>query len=328
MKCDAVWVVKPNEVEIRPVEVRDEPLADEVQIDVKVCGLCAWDSYLFQGISGPGDPPYPIGHEAAGVITKVGSLVTDFKVGDKVAVCSGTDSQEMAKVVNNKAAGVCRLPDTLTNWADAVYEPTCCVVNLLYKSDIQPGDRVVLVGCGYMGSLTLQGLVNGSCAGYISVFEKRPERRELAKKLGADFVFDPYSAEGKKHIEEIAAAGGADVVIDFGASETGYEVATAVLKDKPGKLVLGSWHRHEMKFDGTRWHMGGVTVYNLSPMSNAHYFDLVPRCATLIDKGVYNPGSLVSHVVHYKDAKLADIFEKSISKEDGYMKAVISFEDK
>jgi threonine dehydrogenase-like Zn-dependent dehydrogenase len=325
MKCDAVWVVEPNKIEIRPVEVHDEPRADEVQIDVKACGVCAWDSYLFQGISGPGDPPYPIGHEAAGIVTKVGSLVTDFKVGDRVSVCAGTDTQEMAKIVNNKAAGVCHLPDTLTNWADAIYEPTCCVVNLLYKADLQPGDRVVLVGAGYMGLLTLQGLLRGSCAGYVTVLEKRPERREMAKELGADYVFDPYSAEGKQHIEQLVAQGGADVVIDFAASESGYDIANTVMKDLPAKLVIGSWHRHDMTFDGTRWHMSGNIVYNLSPMSNAHYTDLVPRCATLIEKGVYNPGSLVTHVVNYKDPNLAEVFKKSISKEDGYMKAVITF---
>lgn len=325
MKCDAVWVVEPNKIEIRPVEVHDEPLADEVQIDVKACGVCAWDSYLFQGISGPGDPPYPIGHEAAGIVTKVGSLVTQYKVGDKVSVCSGTDSQEMAQIVNNKAVGVCRLPDTLTNWADAIYEPTCCVVNLLYKADIQPGDSVVLVGAGYMGLLTLQGLINGSCAGYVTVFEKRPERREMAKKLGAHHVFDPYSPEGKQHIEQLVAKGGADVVIDFSASESGYDIANTVMKALPAKLIIGSWHRHDMTFDGTRWHMSGAIVYNLSPMSNAHYSDLVPRCGILVEKGVYNPGSLVTHVVYYKDPNLADVFKKSISKEDGYMKAVITF---
>lgn len=57
MKCDALWVTQPNHLEIRPLEVRDEPLADEVQIAVKACGLCAWDSYLFQGISSPVPPP-------------------------------------------------------------------------------------------------------------------------------------------------------------------------------------------------------------------------------------------------------------------------------
>lgn len=325
MKVDAIWVAEPNKLEIRPLEVT-EPRPDEVQIDVKACGLCAWDSYLYQGISGPGPTPYPIGHEAVGVVTKTGSGVTRLKVGDKVSVCSGTYTTEMAKVINNRESGVCKLPDDTTDFARAVYEPTACVVNLLYKTQLAPGDRVVLVGAGYMGLLTLMGLLRGSCAGFVTVFETRADRIAMAKKLGADFVFDPYSAEGKRHMAEIVAAGGADVVIDFAATQSGYEVATSVLKDQSGKLVLGTWHRHEMQFDGTRWHMGGVTVLNLSPMSNPHYADLVERTATLVRKGVYTPGELVTHIVHYKDAALADVFQKSISKEDGYMKAVISFE--
>lgn len=86
MKTEGIWVVKPNEIEVRELEVRDEPRADEVQIDVKACGVCAWDSYLFQGVSGPGDPPYPMGHEAAGIVTKVGELVRGFKPGDNAHV--------------------------------------------------------------------------------------------------------------------------------------------------------------------------------------------------------------------------------------------------
>lgn len=326
MKTEGIWVVKPNEIEVRELEVRDEPRADEVQIDVKACGVCAWDSYLFQGVSGPGDPPYPMGHEAAGIVTKVGELVRGFKPGDKVAVCSSTDSQQMANVVNNKAAGICRLPDSLMNWADTIYEPTTCVVNLLHKSEIQPGDSVVLVGAGYMGSLTLMGLVNNSCAGYVTVFEKRPERRERARQLGADFVYDPDSDGGRAACETIRAQGGADVVIDFAASVSGYELACSLVKKQPGKLILGSWHRHEMTFDRTRWHLGGVTIYNLSPMSNRHYFDMSARTGVLIEKSAYRPGSLVSHVVHYKDPALKALFEKSITKEDGYLKGVILFD--
>ena len=75
MKCDALWVVEPKHLEIHPLEVRDEPNPDEVQIDVKACGLCAWDSYLFQGISAPGPMPYTFGHEAVGIVTKVGNKV-------------------------------------------------------------------------------------------------------------------------------------------------------------------------------------------------------------------------------------------------------------
>ena len=82
-----------------------------------------------------------------------------------------------------------------------------------------------------------------------------------------------------------------------------------------------------MTFDGTLWHMSGLTVYNLSPMSNKHYTDLSDRTADQIARGVYTPAELVTHVVNYRDPHLEDIFRKSITKEDGYLKGVITFDD-
>ena len=328
MKCDALWVAEPNRLEIRPLEVRDEPLADEVQINVKACGLCAWDSYLFQGISSPGPTPYTFGHEAVGIVAKVGAQVQKFKVGDKVAVCnSGKESKQMAKVVNNAAAGVTKLPDDTTDFARSVYEPANCVVNLLYKLHIAPGDHVVLVGAGYMGMLTLQGLMHGSAAGRVTVFETRADRRAMAEALHPDCVLDPESEEGQTKIKDIYAEGGADVVIEFSASESGFAVANQVIGHRGAKFAIGSWHRHNMTFDGTKWHMSGITVYNLSPMSNKHYLDISDRTGLLIRQGVYDPASLVTHIVHYTDPNVEDVFRKSITKEDGYLKAVIRFED-
>ncbi|MDC7290588.1 alcohol dehydrogenase catalytic domain-containing protein [Blautia schinkii] len=327
MKTEAIWVTKPFHVEVQPLEVADEPLADEVQIETKACGICAWDSAMYQGITGPGDPPYAIGHEAVGIVTKVGSLVTDYKVGDKVAVCSATYNVQMAKVVNNKATGVCHLPDDLENWADAVYEPTCCVVNLLGLSEIEPGDRVAVVGCGYMGALTIMGLINGSEAGEIIVFETREDRRELARELGVKKVYGLKPDGEFEGFEELKADGGADVVIDFTTGEAGFAFAQKCLRPQAGKLIVGSWHRQNLTIDATNWHLGGITVKNLSPMSNPHYHDMIPRTATLVEKGVYQPGKLVSHVVNYKDAQLNHIFEISISKEENYMKGVVTFDD-
>jgi threonine dehydrogenase-like Zn-dependent dehydrogenase len=323
MKCDAVWVVEPNKIEIRPIEIPDEPAWNEVQIEVKACGVCAWDSYLFQGISAPGPIPYAIGHEAVGIVRKAGGGVKDLKPGDKVYTANGGNTQ-MSQYINNPASGAAKIPDDVTDYAKWVIEPTCCVVNLLNHANIQPGDRIAVVGAGYMGLLTLMGLTRGSHAGYITVFEVREDRRKMAEKLNPDFVFDPYSEEGKKHIREINDGGGADIVIDFAGSESGYEVSSSVLKDRAGKLILGTWHRHNMKFDGTRWHLGGVTVLNISPMFNPFYNEtIVRRTAVLVEKGIYTPAELVTHAANYKDC--TDVFLKSISKEDGYMKGVVTF---
>jgi len=322
MKANALWIVEPNKMEVRPLEVT-EPNYDEVQYKTKACGLCCWDSYLYQGISAPGPIPYVIGHEGVGIIEKVGSDVKGLKPGDKI-FCSGGSNEMMATHVTVKPRFVVKLPDETDDWVAAVTEPTTCVVNLLFQTHIEPGDHVVLIGAGYMGTLTLMGLTRGSQAGRITVFEIREDRRKAAMEYQPDEVLDPESAEGKKVIDEIIAKGGADVVIEFSAAKSGFELANKLFK-MAGKLVIGSWHRTPMEFDGTRWHMGGVTVYNLSPMANPHFTEILPRTYELIKKGVYEPGKLVTHVANYKDCK--DVFLRSIDKKDNYMKGVILFDD-
>lgn len=322
MKCDAVWVAEPNKIEVRPVEIADEPGFGQIQVEVKACGVCAWDSYLFQGVTGPGPTPYPIGHESIGIIRKIGEGVTGFEVGDNVFLGAGSNEM-MSQYLNIIAAGAAKLPETIDDWSKWIIEPTCCVVNLLNKTQIEEGDTVALVGCGYMGLLTLMGLLRGSQAGKVIVFEKKPERRALARQYGAGLVYDPYDEEGQEAIRELKAKGGADVVIEFSASNSGFELANELIRYEAGKLTIGSWHRHEMTFDATKWHLGGLTVYNLSPMSNRHYTDVMKQTKAMVDKGVYTPQDLVTHVADFRDCQT--IFEKSVSKEDGYMKGVITF---
>lgn len=44
MKSDALFITEPKKMEIRSIDI-PEPAWDEVQIEVKACGVCAWDSY-------------------------------------------------------------------------------------------------------------------------------------------------------------------------------------------------------------------------------------------------------------------------------------------
>jgi Zn-dependent alcohol dehydrogenase len=53
MKADALWIVEPNKMEIRPFEV-NEPKFDEVLFKTMAGGVCCWDAYLYQGFSAPG----------------------------------------------------------------------------------------------------------------------------------------------------------------------------------------------------------------------------------------------------------------------------------
>jgi threonine dehydrogenase-like Zn-dependent dehydrogenase len=309
--------------EVRPVPVGKVGPYD-LLIETKACGVCAWDAKLFHGVTAPGPYPYVIGHEGVGVVREVGPLVKGFSVGDKV-FCSSGGNEMMCQYFVQNAACTAKLPPETEDWAKAVLEPTVCVVNLLEKSGIRPGDHVVVVGAGYMGLITLQGLVRGSWAGRITAFEIRPERLELARKLTPD-AFDPDSAVGRAAIEGIIREGGADVVIEFAASDSGFVLANRLIRKIGGNLVIGSWHRSDVTFDGTLWHMSGVNVLNLSPMSNRNYTELIPRTGALFLRGVYTPGDYVTHAVRYDDvAEVNRVLRISGTKEDGYIKGAILF---
>ncbi len=319
-----VWIVADGKAEVRPVPVGEMGPYD-LLIQTRACGVCAWDAKLFHGVSAPGAFPYVIGHEGVGVVLEVGSLVKGFKAGDKVFCASGGNQMMVQYFVQN-ASCCAKLPDDTEDYGAAVLEPTVCVVNLLEKAGIRPGDHVALVGAGYMGLLTLQGLVRGSWAGKISTFEIRPERLALAKKLSPENTYDPYSKEGMEYVRQLKREGGVDVVIEFAASDSGFELANELIRKTGGNLVIGSWHRDKVTFDGTLWHMSGVNVLNLSPMSNRNYTDMIPRTAALYGRGVYRPGDYLTHTAQFSDAEeLNRVLRIAGTKEDGYIKGAVLF---
>ena len=57
---------------------------DEVLIHVKACGICGSDVHGMDGSSGRRIPPIIMGHEASGVIAKIGEHVRNFSEGDRV----------------------------------------------------------------------------------------------------------------------------------------------------------------------------------------------------------------------------------------------------
>ena len=63
---------------------KPEISANDVLVQVRACGICGSDIHGYDGSTGRRIPPLVMGHEAAGVITEVGSQVTSFKVGDRV----------------------------------------------------------------------------------------------------------------------------------------------------------------------------------------------------------------------------------------------------
>ncbi|MEO2169234.1 MAG: Zn-dependent alcohol dehydrogenase [bacterium] len=110
----------------KPVVIRDDveieaPRAGQVAVDVKHCGLCHSDLSLIDGVF-PGLLPVVLGHEAAGIVAKVGPGVTSVAPGDPVVLtptpscgkCYWCVRGEASNCVNSISISTGMFPDGTT----------------------------------------------------------------------------------------------------------------------------------------------------------------------------------------------------------------------
>ena len=203
----AASILQPNQIEMQELPI-PEPAPGELLVHVMASGICGTDVHIFQG-EYLGSYPIIPGHEFAGVIEQIGSAVTRFKVGDRVAVEPNLPCDNCVNCLNNRqnfclnwqAVGVTRpggmaqyviVPEKATfSIGDlpfeqgAFMEPLSCVLHGLERLDLTVASRVLLLGAGPIGLLLLQGLrLNG--AAEVVVVDKNPDRAALAQSLGAD----------------------------------------------------------------------------------------------------------------------------------------------
>lgn len=321
MKVDALYMIREKQTEIRTIEI-DPPTAGAIQVEVKACGVCAWDSFLFRGRDLVSPFPFAFGHEAVGYVSAVGPGVTKFKVGDKVFCIENDIMPEMAQVINVSQDRVGLLPDIdEKEFPYYVEEPVACIVSGMDLVPSRPGDSVALIGTGYMGLLNVQGY-HSSPLGKLICFDIDEKRLALAKKYGADEVYLSTSEEGQAEIEKLTVNGGMDLVIECSGSQSGLDIAMKLVK-QGGTVSNFAWHRGKRIVNGTSWHLKGVAVINTSDGRNLHFSDEIDRTAALVARGVFDQHELVTHILPYKDAQ--EMMMLADTKQDGYIKGIITF---
>lgn len=291
------------------VDVPD-PGHGEIQLTGGVCGICSWDIVTCK-LGNRMTPMAPPGHEGLGYVSQVGPGVTGFKVGDRVA------GGGFASVRNLAVDRVYKIPESDLADEHWVVEPVACVVTGLDHCRLRPGDRVVLIGCGFMGLMLLQGLLH-SFAERVIAMDIAPERLALAKKLGAHEIYN-LSEVAADELAPALKARQIDVVVDASGSQGGLDLAADIVK-RGGLINLFGWIKGKTAtFDPTKWHGGGFTIVNSSP--GAKLRDPFPPAIQLIHQGIIDLRSLVSHVVPL--AEYPSLMEQILSGDKRYVKGVI-----
>ena len=313
MKTDAMVLVGPGKVDVTQVEVSG-PGPGEVLIEVKANGICRADIALFTGELSYGYPFFH-GHEPAGVIAEVGAGVTGFAPGDRVA-CLGAPSYRGHFVTY--ASQVIKLADQSADLALWISEPPACAVNGAQGSGSKLGQKVALLGCGYMGLLVMQCLPRETYSRFV-VADPDPTRLTLARSLGATETYNPKETDLRHLADQI---GGFDVVIEASGVRGTIASATQLVRNG-GTLNIFGWHPGEQPVPTHEWHYKGLKVLNTAPGFAEDFNSCFRAAVALMATGRINQKPLITH--RFPLAECQKALEVAASKADGYMKGVILF---
>ena len=320
MKTEGLWYLGERKLEVRGMDI-PEPGPDDVMVAMEACGICTWDVVSFLGRFGRYQAyPFCAGHEGVGRVVRIGERVKSVMAGQRVAMLElpvGTPGGPlMARHALRAERHVWVIPEGVMPAELWIVEPAVCVVNGIVHAGIQPGDRVAVVGTGYMGLLFVQ-VLQRSLLGNLTAFDVDAQRLALASELGAD---DAVRLAPGSIPREYARS--FDVVIETAATSESLTTTFALAKTG-GTIETFAWHHHEQTFDLENWHMEGWRIVNAVPEMNPHFADLYPRTIALMAHGTISNRKLVTHVGPLDRA--SEIYSAAADRSGGYLKGVIAF---
>lgn len=252
---------------------KDVPLPSiddgEVLVKVKAIGVCGSDVHGIDGSTGRRIPPIIMGHEASGIIEQTGKLVTDWKAGDRVTFDSTiyrTDDWYTRQGMYNLSDGrmvlgvsckefirngayadyvaipqhiLYRLPDNVSFVQAALVEPAAVALHAIEITPFESSYTAVVVGTGMVGSFVVQLLKLNGCKNIIAI-DLEDDRLELAKKLGAGFVYKPGDPELTERILSLTAGRGADIAFEVVGIGDTIQTAIGLLRKGGTLTVLGN----------------------------------------------------------------------------------------
>jgi NADPH:quinone reductase-like Zn-dependent oxidoreductase len=278
-------------------KVRD----DDVLIEVHAAGLNPLDSKIKAGefkLILPYRMPLGLGHDVAGVVTRVGSHVQQFKVGDEV-YSRPADYRigTFAELIAVDERNVALKPKNL-NMEEAASIPLVgltALQALIEKADLKKGQKVFIqAGSGGVGTFAIQ-LAKHVGATVATTTSK--SNVELVKSLGADVVIDYKKQDFESLLRDY------DVVLNS-QDKTTLEKSLNVLK--PGGKLISISGPPDPEFaneQGLSWMLGQlcrVLSYGIRKKAkrrNVDYSFLFMRAngaqlseiSSLIDAGVIRP---------------------------------------
>ena len=272
--------------------------ATDVLVQVKAAALNRLDLWVLEGWPGLKlKLPHVMGSDGAGMITAVGSQVTKFNIGDRVAInptlscghchfCqTGRDNLcdsfallgehepgFFAEYTAVPTRNLLKMPDTASFEAAAAASLVYVTAwhSLIVRGGLQAGESVLIVGAGGgVNSASIQ-IAKLAGAGPIYVVGSDDEKLACAQELGADVLINRHNENWGKAIFKASQRRGVDVVVDnVGAAS--YFASLRSLKKGGRLLTVGNTSGAQFEFDNRYMFSRQISIIGSSMGTIADY---------------------------------------------------------
>jgi L-iditol 2-dehydrogenase len=318
--------------------------AHDVVINVKACGICGSDVHGYDGSTGRRIPPIIMGHEAAGVVAKVGAKVTAFSPGDRVTfdstvscgTCSFCAAGEVNLCDNRQVLGVScedyrrdgafaeyvavpehivyNLPESFQYEKAALIEAVSIAVHAAKITAIEPGSTAVVIGAGMIGLLAVQAFRHYGCSRVFAV-DLEQAKLDTAKSLGADATFIATDPELIEKLSQAAGGRGIDIAVEAVGTQASIATAINVVRRGGTVTLIGNLSpRVEIPLQT-------VVTRQLRLLGSCASAGEYRECIDLMDRGAIDVNPLLSAVAPLSEG--ARWFDRLYHREPGLMKVIL-----
>ena len=317
---------------------------DEVLINVKACGICGSDVHGIDGSTGRRIPPIIMGHEASGIIVKIGKNVNGWKENDRVTFdstiyCGKCDYCKNGKVNlcdNRRVLGVScneykqggafaeyvavpqhilyKLPEGISFEEAAMIEAVSIALHAVKRTTINLDDTAVVIGSGMIGLLLIQCLQANGCKKIIAV-DVDEKKLDMAKKMGAHIILNSTTANIKKEILKSNKNKLPDIAFDVVGLTASTKSAIDSLNKGGSLTIIGNF---SPQIDLP---LQSIVTKEISIFGSCASSGEYPECIEMICQKKIDVNTLMSKIAPLSEG--AVWFNKLYNKEPGLMKVIL-----
>jgi L-iditol 2-dehydrogenase len=314
MKVREARLIAPRRMEV--VERDMEPAPGQALLEIAACGYCMTDFQKYEGREPDVVYPTVLGHEASATVVATNPADAPFRPGERVA---GTFEFAFATHAVVSFDSLVPVPDDVP-MEHALGEPLACVTNVARAASPEPGDHVVLIGCGAMGLMLLTCLAR-SCAATVVAVDVLPERLALAAELGATHTVNPKQDNPAARIMDLTGGEGADVIVEFTGRPAGLELASRVLRYGRTRVLVPGSHVQPAEYNLWPFMLKGAEMHFVHPAYSRDFHGDLRDGLEGLRRGLFAMDRILTH--RFTLANAAEGFEMARTGADGYVKGLL-----